>query len=236
MRTTFLVICDMIKINLLFFILLFTLQIGICQHHENDSDKSSVNDYMLQTSQEKLAKVFDSPERDKWQKPDEVIKFLGEIEDKTIVDVGSGSGYFSIRLALAGAKVIAADIDPEFLQIIEKKQKELNIDQDELKTVRIDENKLNIDAHSANIVFLVNAYHHISDRVNYFSSVNSTLKENGKIVIVDFYKKTLPVGPPKNHKISKEEVLKELKEAGYENIEINTELLEYQYIITAQKY
>ncbi|MCK5371739.1 MAG: hypothetical protein KAQ62_24420, partial [Cyclobacteriaceae bacterium] len=62
----------MIKINLLFFILLFTLQIGICQHHENDSDKSSVNDYMLQTSQEKLAKVFDSPERDKWQKPDEV--------------------------------------------------------------------------------------------------------------------------------------------------------------------
>ena len=135
----------MIKINLVFFIHLFTLQIGICQYHENDSDKSSANDYMLQTSQEKLANVFDSPERDNWQKPDEVIKFLGEIEDKTIVDVGSGSGYFSIRLALAGANVIAADVDPEFLQIIEKKQKKLNIDQDELKTVRIDENKLNID-------------------------------------------------------------------------------------------
>ena len=212
------------------------LQVGFCQHHNDDSVGMSVNELMLQSSHEKLAKVFDSSERDDWQKPDEVIKFLGEIKDKTIVDLGSGSGYFSFRLVKAGANVIAADVDSAFLQIIEKKQKELNIDQDELKTVRIDENKLNIDAHSANIVFLVNAYHHISDRVNYFSSVNSTLKENGKIVIVDFYKKTLPVGPPKNHKISKEEVLKELKEAGYENIEINTELLEYQYIITAQKY
>ena len=212
------------------------LQVGFCQHHNDDSVGMSVNELMLQSSHEKLAKVFDSSERDDWQKPDEVIKFLGEIKDKTIVDLGSGSGYFSFRLVNAGANVIAADVDPEFLQIIEKKQKKLNIDQDELKTVRIDENKLNIDTRSADIVFLVNAYHHISDRVNYFSSVNSTLKEDGKIVIVDFYKKKLPVGPPKDHKISKEVVLKELKEAGYEKVEINTELLEYQYIITAPKY
>jgi ubiquinone/menaquinone biosynthesis C-methylase UbiE len=212
------------------------LQIGFCQQYDDDSVGTSANEFMLQSSHENLAKVFDSSERDDWQKPDEVIEFLGEIKDKTIVDVGSGSGYFSFRLVKAGANVIAADIDSEFLQIIEKKQKELNIDQDELKTVRIDENKLNIDTRSADIVFLVNAYHHISDRVNYFSSVNSTLKEDGKIVIVDFYKKTLPVGPPKNHKISKEVVLKELKEAGYEKVEINTELLEYQYIITAYKF
>lgn len=225
----------MIKSNLLFFLFLFTFQIGICQQHD-DSDGMSANDHMLQTSHETLAKVFDSPERDKWQKPDEVINFLGEIENKTIVDVGSGSGYFSIRLVLAGANVIAADIDPEFLQIIEKKQKELNISREKLKTVQINEDNLNIDARSADILFLVNAYHHISDRVNYFSSANSTLKEDGKIVIVDFYKKSLPVGPPKDHKISKEKVLKELKEAGFKNLEINVELLEYQYIITARKY
>lgn len=225
----------MIKSNLLFFIFLFTWQIGNCQHHEN-SDGKSANDHMLQSSHENLAKAFDSSERESWQKPDEVINFLGEIEDKTIVDVGSGSGYFSFRLVNAGAKVIAADIDPEFLQIIEKKQNELNIGQDKLKTVRISEDNLNIDAHSADIILLVNVYHHIADRVNYFSSVNSTLKENGKIVIVDFYKKTLPVGPPKNHKISKEKVLKELKEVGYKNIAIDTELLEYQYIITVRKY
>jgi len=196
----------------------------------------SANEYMLQNSHEKLVKIFESSERDSWQKPAEVIKFLGEVKGKIIVDVGSGSGYFSFRLVKAGAKVIAADIDPEFLKVIEKKRKEYDIDLDDLKTVRINEDNLNIDAGSADIIFLVNVYHHISDRVNYFSSVNSTLKEDGKIVIVDFYKKKLPVGPPKNHKISKEVVLTEMKEAGYKNIEININLLEYQYIITALKY
>ncbi len=131
----------MIKSNLLLFLLLLMLQIGFCQHHNHDSAGMSANEYMLQYSHENLAKVFDSSERDDWQKPGEVIKYLGEIKDKTIVDVGSGSGYFSFRLVKAEANVIAADIDPEFSQIIEKKQKELNIDQDELKTVRIDENK-----------------------------------------------------------------------------------------------
>lgn len=224
------------KSNLCFITLLFTLQIGICQKHDSDSVRMSANEYMLQNSHEKLVKIFESSERDSWQKPDEVIKFLGEVKGKIIVDVGSGSGYFSFRLVKAGAKVIAADIDPEFLKVIEKKRKEYDIDHDDLKTVRINEDNLNIDAGSADIIFLVNVYHHISDRVNYFSSVNSTLKEDGKIVIVDFYKKKLPVGPPKNHKISKEVVLTEMKEAGYKNIEININLLEYQYIITALKY
>ena len=83
---------------------------------------------------------------------------------------------------------------------------------------------------------MVNVYHHVSDRVNYFSNANSILNVDGRMVIVDFYKKSLPVGPPKNHKISKGVVLEELQKAGYSKIEVNTELLEYQYIITAYKY
>ena len=47
------------------------LQVGFCQHHNDDSVGMSVNELMLQSSHEKLAKVFDSSERDDWQKPDE---------------------------------------------------------------------------------------------------------------------------------------------------------------------
>lgn len=211
--------------------------IGICQHQKHDTGTSlNANEFMLQTSQEDLAKIFDSAERDAWQKPETVIDFLGEIEGKTIVDVGSGSGYFSFRLVKAGAKVIAADIDTVFLNIIKEKQNSWQIDKERLKTVWLSEDKLNIEDNSADIIFLVNVYHHISDRVNYFAHANEKLKENGKIVLIDFYKKNLPIGPPKHHKISRETVEKELIDAGYNNLDVNTELLEYQYIISVGKY
>ena len=212
------------------------LQEALCQHNSSDSTKSTANEYMHQSSHEELAKIFDSSERDSWQKPDLVINFLGEISGKTVVDVGSGSGYFSFRLVEAGANVIAADVDPDFLKMIKEKQEKYNIEQGRLTTKLIENTELNINSNSVDIVFLVNVYHHISDRVDYFSSVNSKMKQHGKIVIVDFYKKTLPIGPSKNHKISKEVVLEELNTAGFQKIDVNIELLEYQYIITAYKH
>lgn len=212
------------------------LQEATGQHNSSDSTQSTANEYMHQSSHEELAKIFDSSERDSWQKPDLVINFLGDISGKTVVDVGSGSGYFSFRLVEAGANVIAADVDPDFLRMIKEKQEKYNIEQGRLTTKLIENSELNINSNSADIVFLVNVYHHISDRVEYFSNVNSKLKQDGKIVIVDFYKKTLPIGPSKSHKISKEIVLKELDTAGFQKIDVNIELLEYQYIITAYKY
>lgn len=218
------------------------LLFGLIQHFSFAQDKSldpnssTANEYMHQNAHEDLAKVFESSERDAWQKPGEVIDFLGEIENKTVVDVGSGSGYFSFRLLSAGAKVVAADVDQDFIDIIEQKKKEKNIDDSRLSTKLIDPKELNLEDNSIDIIFLVNVYHHVSDRVNYFSKANLTLNADGRMVIIDFYKKSLPVGPPKNHKISKDVVLEELKEAGYSNIEVNTDLLEYQYIITAYKY
>jgi len=222
----------------LIFLLLTVLFIplfGIGQH-TFDTTGSSANEYMQLNTHEQLATAFESSERDNWQKPDEVIRFLGDIKNKTIVDLGCGSGYFSFRLVEAGANVIAADIDPEFLKMISDKQKKLKINQDRLKTMQISERELNIERDATDVVFLVNVYHHISNRISYFNSVNSKLKEHGKIVIIDFYKKELPVGPPKNHKISKDDVLKELKEAGFVDIDVNTDLLDFQYIITVNKF
>lgn len=226
----------MIKSILLLFLLFSIGTYAVCQKDDATDENSSANDFMHQDSYEELARAFESSDRDDWQKPDEVIKFLGNITDKTVVDLGSGSGYFSFRLAHAGANVIAADIDANFLEMIAEKREKLNIEEEKLKTVKISNSRLDIEMNSADIIFLVNVYHHLPNRVRYFNAVNDILKQHGKIVIIDFFKKTLPVGPPKNHKIELDDVVNELKEAGYEQIELNTELLPYQYIITASKF
>lgn len=196
------------------------------EHH------GSANDFMHQSSTEELAKRFESSERDEYQKPQKVLEFLGEIKGKTIMDIGAGSGYFSVKLAAAGAHVIAADVNDEFQEIIKKRildNKLINIE-----TRKIPYNSPNLKDGEVDMVLVVNTYHHIENRPKYFSLTKSGIKSNGELVIIDFFKAHTPVGPPIEHKIAIDKVIYELKEAGYTSFNVNVDLLPHQYIIRAK--
>lgn len=198
-------------------------------NHEHEHSGKEANRHMHQTPADQLIKHFDSKERDAWQKPDEVIKFLGSLKEKTVYDIGAGSGYFSLRLSGKAKKVVAADINNDFLNHIREKIKEKNISN--IETRLIPEDHPGIKKNEADLVLMVNTYHHIDNRVEYLKKIKEGLKNSGEIVIIDFFKTELPVGPPVNHKLSMDEIIKELKEAGFNKIEINAALLEYQFII-----
>jgi SAM-dependent methyltransferase len=53
-------------------------------------------------------------------------------------------------------------------------------------------------------VLIVNTYHHIENREAYFAKVLKGLKPGGELVLIDFFKKELPVGPPVDHKIDEQ--------------------------------
>ena len=42
---------------------------------------------------EYLAKSWNDPGRDEWQKPEEIVSSLGIIQGQTVVDLGAGTGY-----------------------------------------------------------------------------------------------------------------------------------------------
>jgi SAM-dependent methyltransferase len=84
---------------------------------------------------------------------------------------------------------------------------------------------------SVDIVFMCNTYHHLANRVEYLKRLSKSLKNNGRVVIIDFYKKPLPVGPSSlGHKVSKEVVLEEFQAAGY-ILQHDKDLLPYQYYL-----
>ncbi|NJO92951.1 MAG: hypothetical protein HC831_31295 [Chloroflexia bacterium] len=64
-----------------------------------DEKHNKSNEHMNKTGFDNLVNHFDNPEREKWQKPDLVIDKLGDLSNKTIGDIGAGTGYFSFRLA-----------------------------------------------------------------------------------------------------------------------------------------
>lgn len=204
------------------------------KHHQHEDGHQTANEHMHEKSTEDLIKQFDSEERDAYQQPDKVLDYLGNLKGKTVMDIGAGSGYFSFRLLKRGAHVIAADVNEEFQQHIQKRNKEeFNNDPNlELRLLPYDSPELKDG--EADLVLIVNTYHHIENRVEYFKKVLKGIKPEGKLVIIDYYKKEMPVGPPVDHKIDEKTVSEELKQAGFNEIKLNIELLEYQYIIEAK--
>ena len=84
------------------------------------------------------------------------------------------------------------------------------------------------------MVLIVNTYHHIENRSDYFKKVKRGTADAGELVLIDFFKTDLPVGPSIDHKLAMDTVITELKNAGYTTFSINVDLLPYQYIIKAK--
>ena len=121
------------------------MQTELKEHHadHHDGHQGDANQYMHQASFEELLERFESPKRDAYQKPEKVLDYLGNVQGKTIMDIGAGSGYFSVKLAAQGAKVIAADVDDKFQEHIKKRIQENNLTNIETRKIPYDSPNLN---------------------------------------------------------------------------------------------
>jgi cyclopropane fatty-acyl-phospholipid synthase-like methyltransferase len=180
---------------------------------------------------ENFVEKFDGAKRDEWQKPDEVIRTFNLPDDAVVVEIGSGTGYFAVRLAeqVKNGKVIAFDQSANMVSYLEDRVSELGLN--------------NIDAHTtepdgsialeekAGLIFSVDVYHHMQDQIPYFSNLASQLKPEGKLVIIDRTEEEVE-GQPSGHRIPVEKVKEEMKEAGFELVEELDFLLPIQYYLT----
>lgn len=202
--------------------------------HGDGHGHGAANEYMHSSDFNELVERFESKERDEYQEPEKVIKFIGDMNGMTVMDLGAGTGYFSFKFADAGANVIAADVNQQFQDYIKKKRDSLNIDAEKIALRKVAYDDPLLAEREVDKVVIVNTYHHIEDRVNYFSKVKKGLKRGGELFVIDFVKKEVPYGPPVEMKLSADEVARELKEAGFSQVLVNDKLLKYQYIIRAR--
>jgi cyclopropane fatty-acyl-phospholipid synthase-like methyltransferase len=161
----------------------------------------------------KYAKSFDDPARDAWQMPDKVIQALAIAEGMSVADIGSGTGYFSVRLAKAAprATIYGADIEPKMVEYLSKRAAAEHLT-----------NVTAVLAGSANpnlprpvdLVLVVDTYHHWPSRVDYFRELRKSLTTTGRVAIIDF-RKSAPGGPPPEFRFTPQEIEAELTKAGF---------------------
>ncbi len=162
---------------------------------------------------EKWAKVFDDPERDAWQKPHEVIQALALKPDAVIADIGSGTGYFSVRFArmVPKGRVYGVDTEPDMVKHLSERAKREGLKNVTAVAGTPGDPRL---PEKADLIILVNVYHHVEDRERYFRQLQNSLKPGGRLAIIDF-RMDSPVGPPKSARIEPDRVKAELMRAGY---------------------
>ena len=140
--------------------------------------------------------MLEDPSRDEWQKPHDVVMALNLKPTETIADIGAGTGYFARRFTHHAGKVYAVDIDAKLLAIAGKDAPA------NLETVLAAPDDPRLPDRSIDTVFFCEVLHHIENRPAYYARIAKALRPGGRIVVIDFVKKEVPVGPTPGMKIS----------------------------------
>lgn len=207
-----------------------------CKNDVKPTDVATSNSGDTVTPPESSEILADNePDRVIWQKPELVLTRFGNLEGKTVVDIGAGSGFFTFRLLSKGSRVIAVDIDTMALNNMKRFSSKLDTSiTNRLRIVVASEDDPMIAPDKADAVLLSNTYLFLNDRVTYLRTLQQYLTRDAIIMIIDYKKKNLPFGPPTHIKLDLSQVENELTSAGFDIISSDDQTLDYQYIVLAK--
>lgn len=190
-------------------------------------DEGGHHQHQFQNAQ-RWARMFDDPARDAWQKPDEVIRALALAPDALVADIGSGTGYFAVRLARAVPRghIYGVDLEPDMVKYLAERARREGLTT--LTPVQATPNDPRLPR-PVDLVILVNTYHHIAQRPGYFGRLRESLRPGGRVAIIDFLPDA-PEGPPRHARIPAASVKEEMGQAGY-GLLTEHSFLPYQYFL-----
>jgi len=181
-------------------------------------------------SQAYIASLED-PGRDAYQKPHEVLAALALREGEVVADIGAGSGYFTVRFARAvgeKGRVYAVDISPDMIRHLNRRLRSEGLRN--VVTVLSDPDDPLLPDASVDRFVVVDTWHHIEDQARYLGLMRRMLRPGGQVVMIDFQKREMPIGPPLSMKIAREDLVREMKGAGW-RLEREHSFLPYQYFL-----
>ncbi len=171
------------------------------------------------------------PARARWQKPGAVVRALGLRHGQVVADIGTGPGYFIPRLARAVGRsghVYAVDPEPAVLEVLCRNLARARVSNVTPVLARADDPML--PAGRCDLALIIDSYHHFPDGPALLRRVARALGRGGRIVNIDFDRRETPVGPPVEHRIAREEFLRDARRAGLALVAEHC-FLPYQYFL-----
>jgi SAM-dependent methyltransferase len=178
---------------------------------------------------------LERPKREREERTDLLLKHLSLKATDYVVDLGAGTGYFSFPIAvqLTAGKVLAVDIEPEMLRLIEQRKSDEGIEN--IDTILASELSPNIPNASVDVVLLVDAYHEFSHPREVMAGVVKGLKPGGRVVLVEYRGEDNRVPIKRLHKMTQQQAKKEMSVVGLQWLRTDDYLPQQHVMIFSKK-
>jgi ubiquinone/menaquinone biosynthesis C-methylase UbiE len=175
--------------------------------------------------------LLEGPDRDAYQRPEQIMDALQIGENSIVADLGAGGGWFTVRLArrVPNGHVYAEDIQPQMIEAIDRRVRREGLRN--VTTVLGTPTDPKIPGGSLDAVLIVDAYHEMEQPVTLLRNVAKSLKPTGTIGIVNYKKDGGGPGPAMDERVDPEQVIRDARAAGLELRKRET-FLRYQYLLT----
>ena len=151
----------------------------------------------------------------RWEEqPYQAIDALELQPADVVADVGAGTGYFSFRISplVPDGKVLAVDLQPEMLEMMN-----WVIDQEDIynvETIQGSPTDPNLPPESIDLALMVDAYHEFDHPKEIMQRLVEALKPGGRVVLAE-YRGENPLIPIKRlHKMTQRQVKREMAAVG----------------------
>ncbi|HJZ71157.1 MAG TPA: methyltransferase domain-containing protein [Vicinamibacterales bacterium] len=180
--------------------------------------------------------LLDSPDRDQWQKPEQIMDALGVAEGSIVAELGAAGGWFTMQLARRvgpNGLVYAEDIQPAMLEAIGRRMRNENVSN--VKTVLGTTNDprlpIGIDA-----ILINDAFHEMDEPadptlvVTLLKNAGESLKPQGRLGIVDWTPGDGGPGPAANQRVNPDVVIAKARAAGLQLL-LHEEIPPFVYLL-----
>ena len=207
-----------------------------CNHHDHHSQHNHNHHHNQSLDQNFLTKMdfLDSKKREQLIPPELLISQMPIQDDHILLDVGAGTGFFTIPMAERSSNTVyALDSDARMLRVIEEKAKVKGLTNIALLQGYIGDVPIQKD--SVDFVMASLILHEVKSLEDVLSHLFDVLKLEGHLLCLEFEKDDLVIeGPPMSIRISSESLEKTLTSTGFKIVR-KTKISDAIYTVLAVK-
>ena len=178
---------------------------------------------------------LERPSREQEERTDLLLEALELQSGDVAADIGAGTGYFTLPMARAvspGGRVLAVDIQPQMLSIIQRRMQQEGVSN--IETVLGTKTDPRLPVAGVDLVLLVDAYHEFSHPREVMQHVTDSLSERGRVILVEYRGEDPRVPIKPLHKMTVEQASREMSAVGLELLEVR-DMLPQQHIMVFGK-
>jgi predicted methyltransferase len=183
--------------------------------------------------------LLEAPDREQWQKPDQIMDTLLIAEGSVVADLGAGGGWFTAQLsARVGPNgiVYAEDIQPAMIDTIERRKVRENLRN--VRTVLGTATDPRLPA-GISAALIVDAYREMeippADPVMLLRHIAAALKPDGRVGVVDFNPGEGGPGPARDQRLDPESVIRAAEAAGLRLLAREPQVNAFQFLLVFGK-